>query len=144
MGCADFHFECVVVPVRRLGHIRQSTSSGPYITDHNANTALQRLTVRLTTWSRVERCSMCQAVATRCQWAVPHEELSLSSLVSMRTSSIPFKADLVQTHAWAAVQHDTSLSATSAMHDPSPGPTYKTSTPASDMYHPEVQMRPNK
>ena len=100
--------------------------------------------MRLITWLRVENCSICQVVATPCQWPALNEGLSLSNLVSIRTFSVHFKADLLQTHAWVAVLHDTTRSATSATHALSPGRTYKTSTPASDMYHREAQMRPNK
>ena len=124
--------------------VRLSTLSGGfYDTDHVANTYLQRLTVRSITWSRVERCS-CQAVATRCQWLVPQEEISTNNLVSIRTFFAPTKADHLQTHAWAAVLRDTTRSATSAMHARSLGPTCKPFTPTSGMYLLEAQTRPNK
>ena len=129
----------------RLHRMRHSTSSGRGDIDHEADMFLQRLTVRLITWLRVERCSICQVVATRCLWlVVHHEQLSRNNLVSIRTLFPHSMANLLQTHAWVAVLHDTTRSATSATHALSPGRTYKTSTPASDMYHREAQMRPNK
>jgi hypothetical protein len=50
--------------------------------DHQANTFIQRLTVRLITSSRVEKCSTCLAVETRYPWLAEPPERSLSNLVS--------------------------------------------------------------
>lgn len=49
--------------------------------DYEANTFIQRSTVRSTTSSRVERCS-CPAVETRCQCPGALLELSLNNSVS--------------------------------------------------------------
>ena len=50
--------------------------------DYEANTFIQRSTVRSTTSSRVERCSTCLAVETRCQCPGALLELSLNNSVS--------------------------------------------------------------
>jgi hypothetical protein len=60
--------------------------------DYEANTFNQRLTVRSITSSRVERCSTCLAVETRCPWPAVLPERSPNNSVSSIINTKRIKA----------------------------------------------------
>lgn len=101
--------------------------------------------MRSITLSRVARCLTCLVVATRCLWAAHHQETSLSSMVSdLYNPDLALKTNIYQTHVLLAVLPDTTPSASSAIHDHSPGRISRTSMLASDINHRVALMRRSK
>jgi len=74
-------FACSHLGGKRCGRMSHRYNVNSRI-EHGADIIIQRSTVRSTTSSRVERCSTCPAVETRCPWlAAVLQDRSLNSSV---------------------------------------------------------------